>query len=67
MHEKRKRLNVRIKERIAMTAIIIYKGSRRARNSYKYATIFIRSHLLFWKKYGFFWGYPKRKEIVFEE
>lgn len=27
MHEKRKRLNVRIKERIAMTAIIIYKGS----------------------------------------
>ena len=47
--------------------IIIYKGSRRARNSYKYAKIFIRSHLLFWKKYGFFWGYPRRKEIVFEE
>ena len=47
--------------------IIIYKGSRRARNSYKYAKIFIRSHLLFWKKYGFFLGYPKRKQIVFEE
>lgn len=47
--------------------IVIYKGTRRARNSYKYAKIFIRSHLLFWKKFGFFFGYPKRKEIVFED
>lgn len=46
---------------------IIYKGTRRARNSYKYAKIFLRSHLIFWRKFGFFFGYPKRKEIIFED
>ena len=46
---------------------IIYKGTRRARNNFKYAKIFIRSHLYYWKKFGFFWGYPKRKKIYYEE
>lgn len=32
---------------------IEYKGTRRARHSWKYFMIFIRSHLLLWKKHGF--------------
>ena len=48
-------------------SFIIYKGTRRARNNSKYAKIFIRSHLYYWKKFGFFWGYPKRKKIYYEE
>lgn len=44
---------------------IIFKGTRRARYSKKYARIFIQSHFIFWRKFGFFYGYPKRKEIAF--
>ncbi len=44
---------------------ITYKGSRRARSSSKYARIFIASHIKYWKKFGFLWGYPKRKELTF--
>lgn len=44
---------------------ITYKGSRRARHSFKYARIFIASHIKYWRKYGFFYGYPRRKEMVF--
>lgn len=47
--------------------IITYKGTRRARTTMKYAKIFIKSHLAYWRKYGFIYGYPKRKEIVFDE
>lgn len=44
---------------------ICYKGSRRARSSCKYAKIFIRSHLHYWRKFGFFSGYPKRTNLSF--
>lgn len=44
---------------------ITYKGTRRARSNGKYAKIFLNSHLLYWRKYGFIFGYPKRKEIIF--
>lgn len=44
---------------------ITYKGTRRARNDGKYARIFLHSHFLYWKKYGFVFGYPKRKRIVY--
>lgn len=44
---------------------ITYKGTRRARNNGKYARIFLHSHFLYWKKYGFVFGYPKRKRIVY--
>lgn len=45
---------------------ITYKGTRRARNNKKYAKIFLKSHLLFWEKYGFWGGYPKRKHIIYD-
>lgn len=44
---------------------IIYKGTRRARSNTKYAKIFICSHIKYWRKFGFFWGYPTRKQIVY--
>jgi hypothetical protein len=44
--------------------VILYKGTRRARNNSKYAKIFIKSHLYYWKKFGFFYGYPKRRALV---
>lgn len=44
---------------------ISYKGTRRARTNKKYAKIFIKSHLLYWKKYGFWGGYPKRKKTIY--
>lgn len=45
-------------------AIIEYKGSRSARRSIKYAKIFFKSHLHYWRKFGFISGYPKRKNII---
>ncbi len=45
---------------------ITYMGTRRARSSYKYAKIFLKSHLAYWKKFGFFYGYPKRKRLFFD-
>lgn len=44
---------------------IIYKGTRRARSNSKYAKIFIKSHIRFWRKFGFFYGYPKRTIMKF--
>lgn len=44
---------------------ITYKGTRRARSNKKYAKIFLRSHLIYWHKYGFVYGYPKRKKITY--
>ena len=44
---------------------IIYKGTRRARSNSKYAKIFLNSHIKYWRKYGFFFGYPKRKAQVY--
>lgn len=46
---------------------IQYKGTRSARKNKKSARIFLRSHLTFWMKFGFFFGYPRRKKIVFED
>lgn len=48
-------------------AVINYKGTRRARSNSKYAKIFIRSHIAYWKKFGFFYGYPRRKRITFAD
>lgn len=48
-------------------AIIEYKGTRSARKSKKYAKIFLKSHFTYWKKFGFLSGYPKRKQLIFEE
>ena len=45
---------------------IVYEGSRAARRSAKYARIFFRSHLRYWRKFGFFFGYPKRADLNFE-
>lgn len=45
---------------------IAYKGSRHARKFNKYSCIFIRSHLKYWSKFGFFFGYPARKQIIYE-
>ncbi len=44
---------------------IIYKGSRAARKMNKYTKIFIKSHLIYWSKFGFFGGYPQRKKRFF--
>ena len=44
---------------------ITYKGTRRARHNLKYARIFLSSHLAYWRKFGFVWGYPRRKEIFY--
>lgn len=42
---------------------IKYKGTRRARENAHYALIFLKSHIGYWRKYGFFYGYPKRQEL----
>ena len=47
--------------------VIQYKGTRRARSDSKYAKIFIQSHIKYWQKFGFFYGYPKREKIIFSE
>lgn len=47
-------------------AVIEYKGSRTARKSIKYAKIFFKSHLYYWRKFGFLTGYPKRKSIIWD-
>lgn len=46
--------------------VINYKGTRRARSNPQYAKIFIQSHIKYWKKFGFFYGYPKRKKMLYE-
>ena len=45
--------------------LITYKGTRRARSNSKYAKIFISSHIKYWKKFGFFYGYPPRKKCIY--
>lgn len=45
---------------------ITYSGTRRARSNEKYAHIFIKSHIYYWRKFGFFFGYPERKKMVWE-
>ena len=43
-----------------------YEGSRNARTKGKYAKIFIESHIKYWKKFGFVWGYPDYCPVVFD-
>jgi GT2 family glycosyltransferase len=45
---------------------VLFSGSRRNRKLNSYSSIFINSHLRFWNKFGFFSGYPERKEIIYE-
>lgn len=40
--------------------LIEYQGSRYARWKFKYARIFVTSVLYYWRKFGFFTGYPAR-------
>lgn len=44
---------------------VTYKGTRRARENRAYAKIFFRSHWIYWRKFGFVYGYPKRKHLQF--
>lgn len=46
-------------------ARVEYKGTRRARKDLKYTGIFLKSHLLYWHQFGFFYGYPKHNKIYF--
>ena len=46
--------------------VITYKGTRRARKNAGYAKIFMKSHVAFWKKFGYFYGYPKRRKILYD-
>ena len=48
-------------------AMITYKGTRRARYNWKYAKIFISSHIAYWRKFGFIYGYPPRKKLFFDD
>ncbi len=47
-------------------AKVEYEGSRNARTKSKYAKIFMESHIKYWKKFGFVWGYPKYQPVVFD-
>lgn len=44
-------------------AQVEYEGSRSARQSMKYARIFLQSHFYYWRKHGFFYGHPKRQPL----
>lgn len=48
-------------------SVVEYVGSRSARKSSKYARIFIKSLFIYWKKFGFFSGYPKRKSFFYSK
>lgn len=45
---------------------IEYEGSRNARRDKRYAIIFLQSHMRYWKKTGFLFGYPKYKQVYFD-
>lgn len=44
---------------------IQYKGTRSARTNKGSAKIFLNSMKIYWRKYGFFWGYPKKSKMVY--
>lgn len=48
-------------------AEVLYKGSRNARKSLKYARIFLKSHFCYWKKFGYIFIRPQRKYRTFNE
>ncbi|WP_321332034.1 glycosyltransferase family 2 protein [uncultured Bacteroides sp.] len=45
---------------------IQYKGTRSARSNKSSASVFYHSLLTYWSKYGYFFGYPKRKKNIFQ-
>lgn len=44
-----------------------YKGTRNARSNRSSAKIFLRSIFIFWRRFGFFGGYPKRRQMTYEQ
>ncbi len=42
---------------------VVFEGTRRGRHSFKFAHIFIKSHIHFWRKFGYFGGYPRRTSL----
>jgi N-acetylglucosaminyl-diphospho-decaprenol L-rhamnosyltransferase len=48
-------------------ARMMFKGSRNARKNLKYTIVFLKSHIRYWLKFGFFGGYPLRKKIIFND
>lgn len=46
---------------------IQYKGTRSARTNRFSAKVFLKSANIFWRKYGYFRGYPQRKKIIYED
>lgn len=46
-------------------AQIVYKGTRSARSSWKYMKIFLKSHFLYWKRFGYLKIIPIKKDIKY--
>lgn len=46
-------------------AQIVYKGTRSARSSWKYMKIFLKSHFLYWKRFGYLKVMPIKKDIIY--
>lgn len=46
---------------------VVYKGSRKARSSFKYAVIFLKSLMIYWRKFGFFRILPRRVEKIYTD
>jgi len=45
----------------------VYEGTRSARKKSKYAKVFIKSHIKYWNKFGWFGGYPKSEKIIYND
>lgn len=48
-------------------ASIIYEGSRKARKSLKFAFIFFKSLMTYWRKFGFYMTSPQRTKSTYKE
>lgn len=46
-------------------AQIVYKGTRSARSSWKYMKIFLKSHFLYWKRFGYLKIKPIKKDSIY--
>ena len=44
---------------------VVYEGSRSARKNKKYARIFLSSHVKYWRKNKWFFGYPKSVRKIY--
>lgn len=47
-------------------AKVVYRGSRTARRSSKFARIFMESAIIYWRRFGYFGGYPQVRNISFK-